>query len=150
CVAAGRRDPQRAVLLLGAADGAWTAMSHRGAYVDRQVVDRLLAPARRALGEAGAAAAWEAGAALSLREAVPRARDPPTSSPPSAANVAGLSAREVEVLRLVAAGKSDPEIARELMLSEHTVARHLANIFNKLGLSSRTAATAYALRAGLA
>jgi DNA-binding CsgD family transcriptional regulator len=56
----------------------------------------------------------------------------------------GLSAREVEVLRLVASGKSNREIASTLVLSEHTVARHLQNIYAKLGLSSRAAATAFA------
>jgi ATP/maltotriose-dependent transcriptional regulator MalT len=56
----------------------------------------------------------------------------------------GLSTRELEVLRLVAAGKSNREIAAALVISEHTVARHLQNIFSKLGLSSRTAATAFA------
>jgi ATP/maltotriose-dependent transcriptional regulator MalT len=56
----------------------------------------------------------------------------------------GLSARELEVLRHVAAGKTNREIAAELVVSEHTVARHLQNIFAKLGVSSRTAATAYA------
>jgi DNA-binding NarL/FixJ family response regulator len=56
----------------------------------------------------------------------------------------GLTAREVEVLRLVAAGKTNRVIAGELFLSEKTVARHLSNIFAKLGVSSRAAATAYA------
>jgi DNA-binding CsgD family transcriptional regulator len=56
----------------------------------------------------------------------------------------GLSARELEVLRHVAAGKTNREIAAELVVSEHTVARHLQNIFTKLGVSSRTAATAFA------
>jgi ATP/maltotriose-dependent transcriptional regulator MalT len=56
----------------------------------------------------------------------------------------GLTAREVEVLRLVAAGKTNRAIAAELFISEKTVARHLSNIFTKLGLWSRAAATAYA------
>jgi ATP/maltotriose-dependent transcriptional regulator MalT len=56
----------------------------------------------------------------------------------------GLSARELEVLRHVAAGKTNRQIAEELVLSEHTVARHMQNIFTKLGVSSRTAATAFA------
>ncbi|MER5206469.1 response regulator transcription factor [Streptomyces sp. NPDC002825] len=57
---------------------------------------------------------------------------------------AGLSPREIEVLRLVATGRTNHAIAAELVLSEKTVARHLSNIFGKLGLSSRSAATAYA------
>jgi DNA-binding CsgD family transcriptional regulator len=55
-----------------------------------------------------------------------------------------LTAREVEVIRLVAAGKTNRMIAAELFLSEKTVARHVSNIFTKLGISSRSAATAYA------
>jgi ATP/maltotriose-dependent transcriptional regulator MalT len=56
----------------------------------------------------------------------------------------GLTARELEVLRLVAAGHTNRGIARELVLSEKTVARHLSNIYGKLGIGSRAAATAYA------
>jgi DNA-binding CsgD family transcriptional regulator len=56
----------------------------------------------------------------------------------------GLSARELEVLRHVAAGKTNRQIAEELVVSEHTIARHMQNIFSKLGVSSRTAATAFA------
>ena len=56
----------------------------------------------------------------------------------------GLSAREREVLRLVAAGRSNREIADALVLSQHTVARHLQNIYAKLSVSSRTAASAFA------
>jgi DNA-binding NarL/FixJ family response regulator len=56
----------------------------------------------------------------------------------------GLTARELEVLRLVAAGKTNREIAATLVVSEHTVARHVQNIFGKLRVPSRTAATAFA------
>jgi DNA-binding CsgD family transcriptional regulator len=61
----------------------------------------------------------------------------------------GLTARELEVLRLVAEGRSNREIAEELVISEHTVARHVQNILTKLRLSSRTAATAFAFENGL-
>ena len=61
----------------------------------------------------------------------------------------GLTPREAEVLRLVAAGKTNRDIAVELVISEHTVARHLQNMFAKLGVSSRSAATAYAYEHGL-
>ncbi len=63
---------------------------------------------------------------------------------------AGLTAREAEVLRLVAAGKTNRDIAVELVISEHTVARHLQNMFAKLGVSSRAAATAFAFEHRLA
>ena len=62
----------------------------------------------------------------------------------------GLSAREVEVLRLVARGRSNPQIAQDLFLSQKTVQRHLSNIFGKTGVTSRTAAAAYAFEHHLA
>jgi len=62
----------------------------------------------------------------------------------------GLSARELEVLRLIAEGLTNSEIATRLVISEHTVHRHVTNILRKLGVSSRVAATAYAHRHGLA
>ena len=60
------------------------------------------------------------------------------------ATASGLTVRELEVLRAVAAGKTNRTIAREFFLSEKTIARHLSNIFTKLGVASRSAATAYA------
>jgi ATP/maltotriose-dependent transcriptional regulator MalT len=77
-----------------------------------------------------------------LREVSSRSADEP------AAAVPGLSARETEVLRLVAQGLSNGEIAEKLFLSEHTVKRHVANILGKLRLSSRAAAAAHAARLG--
>jgi DNA-binding CsgD family transcriptional regulator len=64
--------------------------------------------------------------------------------PAAAAAAGGLTAREVQVLRLVATGKTNRAIAADLFLSEKTVARHVSNIFTKLGLSTRASATAYA------
>jgi ATP/maltotriose-dependent transcriptional regulator MalT len=62
----------------------------------------------------------------------------------------GLTDREVEVLRLVATGRTNREVAQHLVISEKTVARHLANIFTKVGVGSRSAATAFAYANGLA
>jgi DNA-binding NarL/FixJ family response regulator len=67
-----------------------------------------------------------------------------------AAATGGLTARELEVLKLMAQGKTNRAIARELEISEKTVARHVSNIFTKLDLSSRAAATAYAFTHHLA
>jgi DNA-binding NarL/FixJ family response regulator len=60
-----------------------------------------------------------------------------------------LTERELEVLRLVAAGETNKTIATRLVLSERTVDRHVSNIFAKLGVSSRAAATAHAYEHGL-
>ncbi len=73
----------------------------------------------------------------SLRSQAPTAADSP------------LSTRETEVLKLVAAGLNNQTIAEQLFLSEHTVHRHVANILNKLSVSSRAAAVAQAARRGL-
>ena len=70
----------------------------------------------------------------------PAARD--ASSP--------LTGREAQVLQLVAAGKTNRQIAEELVISEKTVARHISNIFGKISVSSRSAATGYAYEHGLA
>jgi DNA-binding CsgD family transcriptional regulator len=68
---------------------------------------------------------------------------------PEAVDAAQLTTREAEVLRLVAEGLNDTEIAAKLLLSRHTVHRHIANIRLRLGYSSRAAAAAYATRLGL-
>jgi DNA-binding CsgD family transcriptional regulator len=66
--------------------------------------------------------------------------------PPPEPLRAGLSPREVEVLRLVAEGKTNRDIAAALTISEHTVIRHVGNIFTKTGVENRAGATAYAVR----
>ena len=96
--------------------------------------------------EAAAAIFRRIGAAPALAEAEALLGD--LSGP--APRAGGLTAREIEVLRLVARGKGNRAIARDLRISEKTVARHLSNIFAKLDLPSRAAATAYAFTHRLA
>lgn len=102
-----------------------------GLMGDRDTADLELEGARQVLAGLGALAELER---LQLRF------QPPVAPPASG----GLTGRERQVLALVATGKTNRAIASELTISEKTVARHLSNIFTKLGLSSRAAATAYA------
>ena len=69
---------------------------------------------------------------------------PTPSTRPAATYPDGLSAREVEVLRLLAQGLTDAQIAEQLVLSLHTIHAHLRTIYSKLGVTSRSAATRYA------
>jgi DNA-binding CsgD family transcriptional regulator len=101
--------------------------------------------------EEGVRAIRSAASALEGLGAVPEARRVAAAAPSTDGSLpGGLTAREADVLRLVAAGKTNREIAAELFISEHTVARHLQNMFAKLGVSTRSAATAYAYEHGLA
>jgi DNA-binding CsgD family transcriptional regulator len=97
---------------------------------DRDTADMELEAARATFEQLGAAPD------LARLESLTRVEAPVAATP--------LSAREVQVLRLVASGKTNRAIAGALGISEKTVARHVSNIFTKLGLSSRAAATAYA------
>ena len=120
---------------------------------DRAEHDRVLGAARAQLPRARADSAWNAGRALSLEDAIDLALNPPEPpdlTPPPASPVAVLSPRETEVLRLVAEGQTNQEIAATLFISPNTVTNHVTNILNKLGLDSRTAAAAWAIRQGLA
>ena len=94
--------------------------------------------------EEGATRSLAGAAAIFDRLGVAADAGPAPSAP------AGLSDREVEVLRLVASGQTNREMAATLHLSERTVARHLSNIFTKVGVTSRTAAAAFAYEHGLA
>ena len=122
--------------------------------------DRILAEVRAALGEASFAAAWTAGRALTVKEAVAEAlavdgaadasaADEPRQSRMDASTASALTRRELEVLRLVAGGHSDREIAAALFIGLATVHTHLANLYGKLDVSSRTAAVAAARRRGI-
>jgi DNA-binding CsgD family transcriptional regulator len=71
------------------------------------------------------------------------------AAPAAPAWPAGLTGREVEVLRLIAAGRSNREIAQALYISPNTVLRHVSNIFTKTGVANRAQAAAYATRKGL-
>jgi DNA-binding CsgD family transcriptional regulator len=108
----------------------------------------LLGRAYRALGDAEGAALELAAARLVFEQlgAAPdlAALDKPEGAAPGRRATHGLTPRELQVLRRVAAGRTNKEIAHELGLSERTVDRHLSNIFTKLDVSSRAAATAFA------
>jgi ATP/maltotriose-dependent transcriptional regulator MalT len=101
-------------------------------------------------GDAGRAELGAAAAAFERMGAVPDARTARALAEPAERLPRGLTAREAEVLRLVAAGRSNREIAAALVISEHTVARHVQNVFAKLDVSSRAAATAFAVEQGIA
>jgi DNA-binding NarL/FixJ family response regulator len=74
---------------------------------------------------------------------------PAPAAPTASVSRGGLTRRELEVLRLVAQGMSNQEIAESLIISEHTVHRHVSNVLGKLGTSSRTAAAAQAAQLDL-
>ncbi|HET8632491.1 MAG TPA: LuxR C-terminal-related transcriptional regulator, partial [Thermomicrobiales bacterium] len=114
----------------------------RAATGEREAAAAALTEARAILESLEAKPALTRADALAARLAVPAA--------PPAAYPAGLSAREVEVLRLVAEGLTDAQVAERLFLSPRTVGQHLRSVYNKLGVSSRLAATRFALEHGLA
>ena len=137
-------DPRAA---LRALREAWTGWRELDAPYESARVRVLIGLACRALGDDDSAD-MELDAARSalqqLDAASQLARVEELSGIVSVVAVGGLTAREVEVLTLVATGKTNRAIADDLFISEKTIARHVSNIFTKLGLSSRSAATAYA------
>lgn len=161
--AAAQRQPMWAARLFGAAEalreaGGLPLPSGRRANYERNV-----AAAREGLDETAFAAAWAEGRARTPEQAIAeegRAPGPeqasigpkplnlppqptaPATSPPT--YPARLTAREVEVLHLVAGGLTDAQVAEQLSLSPRTVNAHLRSIYNKLGTGSRSAATRFA------
>jgi DNA-binding CsgD family transcriptional regulator len=142
-------DARAALPLLRAAESAWRDLDapYEGARVRASIGDAL-----RRLGDADSAALEFDAALRTFRElgaqpdvaTVERLAGRPIGRP------GGLSEREAEVLRLVAVGDTNRAIASALGISERTVDRHVSNIFTKLGVSSRAAATAFAVEHDLA
>jgi DNA-binding CsgD family transcriptional regulator len=138
---------QRAARLYAIAAACRAAIGNVVAPSIRAAQDDDLAAIRAGLTAEQYQAAWDSGQAMSLAAAVAYALETgpaPNASQP--AGVAGLTPREVEVLRLIAAGQSNKQIAAELYLSVHTIERHITNLYAKIGARGRADATAWALR----
>ncbi len=158
-VVAAQGEPTWAAQLWGAAEALRESLGTPMPPVDRADYERSVAVARAQLGKKAFVAAWEEGRTMTAEQAlaaqgrtlVPTA--PPT--PPAAISApaaksptiypAGLTAREVEVLRLVAQGMTNEQVVEQLVISPRTVNTHLTAIYGKIGISSRSAATRYAI-----
>ena len=131
---------------LGPLQAAATAYHRMRAPYDAACVELLLAEAQRQRGDQGEAEIHsDAAAAIFAKLGV----SPPPGAQAQMPLPAGLTRREAEVLRLVAGGASNREVGEQLWISEATVRRHLANVFRKIGVGSRTAASAWAHEHGL-
>jgi DNA-binding CsgD family transcriptional regulator len=151
-IAALRGRPDRAVRLWVAAEALREEIGLALVLWDHAVTDyeALLADARSQLGEAGWEKAQDEAKDMTLEQVIdyalagdqgPLEEDPSASSEPLPA---GLSAREAEVLELVARGLTNAQIAKQLFISPNTVNRHLNSVYKKLGVTSRAAATRFA------
>ncbi len=143
--------------LWGAAEVLREAIGTPLPPVERVPYHRAVAAARTQLGEQAFATAWAEGRTLSPEQALAtpgqvalpaptqgeRSSSPTTASPPPYPD--GLTAREVEVLRVVAQGLTNEQVAERLVISPRTVDTHLTSIYGKIGVSSRVAATRYAI-----
>lgn len=130
----------------GSLRDAWDCWTSQRAPYEAAQARLLLRRACAALGDEDTAAAHREAAESAL--AALRGAATPSAAEP--APLLGLSPRETQVLGLVATGLTNRAVAERLVLSERTVDRHVGNILSKLGVSSRTAATAVAVRHGLA
>jgi non-specific serine/threonine protein kinase len=156
-LAAAFGEAERAARLFGAAEAARVEVGLALALPERAVYERAAEAAKARLGDeafaVARAAGREAGAAGALADieaVLTAAAAKPSAQEPRTQAATGLTPREMEVLRLLAAGRSDKEIAAALYLSPRTVQRHVAGILDALDLPSRAAAAAYAVRHGLA
>ncbi len=151
-VAAAIGRPEIAAWLLGAVDGLLDSTGARLLPFDRPIYERAESAARMALGEDGFEATAQASRDgtpedwLATADAVVSAAEQEARSPRrrGAGNQAGLTARELEVLRLLADGKTDRQIAEALFVSRRTINAHVASILGQLGVHSRQDAVAQA------
>ncbi len=149
--------PERASRLLGAAEALRRSMGIPRRPPTQVAVDRVEAQVRQVLGTEVDTAAHASGQSLALSDAIAEAHAALLTASADATNMStdpaveqfGLSGREREVLRLLADGASDQEIASRLFISRYTASNHVHSILTKLGVSSRAAAAALAVRRGL-
>ena len=162
CVTGTLGEARRAAKVFGAAQALREATGLPQEPSQRALEAPYLSAARSLLDEESWEVAFAEGQAMSFDEALSyslsgeeRAGTPSSATaspqpPASPEYPAGLTAREVEVLRLVARGLTSAQIAKELFLSPRTVHTHLNSVYHKIGVNSRSAATRYALEQGLA
>jgi DNA-binding CsgD family transcriptional regulator len=145
-----------AAQLWGAAEASREAMGAPLPPVEHATYEERVTTARSAIGKRIFSAYWAQGRTMTPEQAFAaqgktatfsqHATKPASiSSRNATANLAGLTAREVEVLRLVALGLTDAQVAEQLVISPRTVTSHLSSIYNKLGVTSRAAATRFAV-----
>jgi DNA-binding CsgD family transcriptional regulator/tetratricopeptide (TPR) repeat protein len=156
--AAAIGQPLPAARLLGAAAALRTALGAPLPPSERSWYEAALATLQSSADAGTIGVAWEAGAALPLDQVIAEALAPDVESASVPDRDAtcndgadrGLTPRELEILRLLAEGSSNREIADHLFISPKTAGVHVSNILQKLGVSSRAAAVSYAHRHGLA
>src|SRR6266700_195143 len=142
-VVAAQRQLAWAAQLWGTADALRDALGVPIPPVELADYERSLSAARVHLGERAFAAAWAQGRSMTSEQALAAQGQKPiptTTLIPPPPYPAGLTAREVEVLRLVAGGLTDVQVAEKLVLSPRTVHAHISSIYSKLGVTSRSAA----------
>ena len=154
-VAAVQEQPARAARLFGAAQALRDAVGAPRPPAYRSYQEHKLAATKDLLDEAAFAAAWEEGQAMTSEQAIEHALERSTVPEPAApkkipsTDPAGLTDREVEVLRLVSEGLTDGQVAERLYISQRTVSNHLHSIYDKLDVPSRAAAAREAVERSL-
>lgn len=141
--------PTVAARLLGAADATRTEINAPVPRMIRKEYDRTLETARAELGDQRSSHAWQSGFDLDLHQVIAEVMQLHFRKSPGKDVPFGLTPRQLEVLRLIAEGHTDQEIANVLFIQYRTVTSHVQDILSKMGRESRTAASIEAVRMGL-